>query len=159
MSAPTITQASGDDVAACAALVARQAAFAVYAMDAARLRRSLDEALERGETVLCVHLDGVAVGVAWLVPRGAFARSAYVRLIAVAPEALGRGIGSLLMERVECAASAHGDDLFLLVTSTNVAAQRFYARRGFTPVGRLHDYVVPGVDELLMRKRLAPAAG
>lgn len=56
--------------------------------------------------------------------------------------------------QIERALRAAGTTPFLLVTSTSGRARRCYARRGFTEIGTLHGYVVAGVDEVLMRKRL-----
>jgi ribosomal protein S18 acetylase RimI-like enzyme len=88
-----------------------------------------------------------------VVPRGAFGRSPYLRLLVVAPDAVGRGVGSALMEAFEAAAFAAAADAFLLVTYDNDAAQRFYLRRGYVEVGRLPDYVRPGITEVVLRKR------
>jgi ribosomal protein S18 acetylase RimI-like enzyme len=87
----------------------------------------------------------------WLVERGAFNRSAYIQLIGVRPAARGGGIGRALMEFAE--AHAQSRDIFLLVSDFNADAQRFYARLGYTQVGKLDDYVVQGVNELILRKR------
>lgn len=95
---------------------------------------------------------GQAVGFVWLVARGAFDRSAYIQLIGVRQEARSRGIGHRLMEFAE--ANAGSNDIFLLVSDFNFNAQRFYSRLGYRQVGKLDDYVVQGISELIFRKRL-----
>jgi ribosomal-protein-alanine N-acetyltransferase len=44
--------------------------------------------------------------------------------------------------------------MVLLCSDFNTEAQRFYRRAGYEQVGALPDYVVPGVAELIFRKRL-----
>jgi ribosomal protein S18 acetylase RimI-like enzyme len=74
-------------------------------------------------------------------------------LIGVRPELRGQGIGAALMAHAEAAMFSHVADVFLLVSDFNVAARRFYERLGYVRVGALADYVVPGVTELIYRKR------
>lgn len=97
-----------------------------------------------------------ACGFAWVIPRGAFGRSAYLRLIGVHPAASARGIGSMLLAHAEQESARHAGDLFLLVSDFNTDAQRFYQRHGYTQTGAIAGYVVPDVVELLFWKRLSP---
>jgi len=150
-----IRDAVAADLDALAELTRDHPLFDRYGLTAAGLKGALAEALAAGDGLVAAVEGGRPIGFAWWVPRGAFARSPYVRLLVVAAAATGRGIGAALMDAVEGRARAIGADLFLLVTAENVAAQRFYERRGYRPVGRLEDYVRPGIAEILMRKRSA----
>lgn len=136
-----------------AALVAAQPLFERYGTTAAGLERAWRHAGAAQEHLLGATDAGPVLGVAWLVARGAFARSPYLRLLAVAPTAAGRGVGTLLMDACERWAFALADDLFLLVNEDNAAATRFYERRGYQAIGGVHDYVRPGLHETIMRKR------
>jgi ribosomal protein S18 acetylase RimI-like enzyme len=98
--------------------------------------------------------DSAVQGFVWWMPRGAFYHSGYIRLIGVLPSAHGRGVGRVLMQVVEEAVIAESRDMFLLVSDFNVEAQAFYQHLGYAHVGALADYVVPGIRELLMHKRL-----
>jgi ribosomal protein S18 acetylase RimI-like enzyme len=89
--------------------------------------------------------------------QGAFAP--YLQTICVAAAARGRGTGSALLDWLEARSFARGKNLFLCVSSFNQSARRLYERRGFEVVGPLHDYVVAGHDEILMRKTTGPLAG
>ncbi len=51
-------------------------------------------------------------------------------------------------------AHAQSRDIFLLVSDFNHDAQRFYNRLGYQQVGKLDDYVMQGVSELVFRKRV-----
>jgi ribosomal protein S18 acetylase RimI-like enzyme len=153
-----IRDADRDDLAALSLLAGGHPLFVRYGLDPAGLSRALTGALDRGEGLVLAVEERSPVGFAWWVPHGAFARSPYLRLLVVALEATGRGIGGALLDALEARAAPTAEDLFLLVTHDNAAARRFYARRGFTEVGRLADYVVVGITEILLRKRLSPIA-
>lgn len=88
-----------------------------------------------------------------LVPYG-FAGSPYINSIAVASEARGRGVGAALLRFAEKHFAGRGQ-IFLLVSSFNARAQKFYRREGYERVGELKDYILTGHSELIFRKRLA----
>ncbi len=97
--------------------------------------------------------DGTPLGFARLHPRGV-AGSPYLASIAVAEEARGKGVGSALLDACE-RRFAGARWMFLCVSSFNARARDLYERRGFREVGDLPDYVVDGLSEILMVKRLA----
>jgi ribosomal protein S18 acetylase RimI-like enzyme len=129
-----------------------------YRRTAADLARDLRAALARGDQLL-VHErageSGRADGLVWFLPTGTLAMGGYLRLLAVSPGAEGGGLGSSLLAAFERAVGERSRHAFLLVSDFNEQAQRFYARRGYTQVGRLPALVVPDVDELLYWRRLA----
>ena len=47
-------------------------------------------------------------------------------------------------------------DAFNCVSSFNAGARRLYERLGFEPAGELRELIVPGCDELLLRKTRGP---
>ncbi len=149
----TVRPARPDEADALAAAVAGQPLLARYGTTREGLARSLAWAMARGEPVLAAF-DGAPLGFAWFLPSGTLALGGYLRLIALAPGAEGRGVGGLLLEAVERAVAVESGHLFLLVTRDNEAARRFYARRGYADVGPLPSLVKPGLDEVLMWKRL-----
>lgn len=61
-------------------------------------------------------------------------------LLAVIPQARGRGLGALLLERFTCAARARGARRLLLEMRDGNPAEVLYRRQGFRPVGRRPDY-------------------
>jgi ribosomal protein S18 acetylase RimI-like enzyme len=76
----------------------------------------------------------------------------FVALLAVRPEAAGRGIGRALMARAEVETFANRRWLFVSADVTNHGALRFYRKLGFARVGRLPDLVRDGRTEILLRK-------
>lgn len=139
------------DAAACGAIVDATPLWRRYGLSGAQLA---DRLRETTEPVLVADDGGAVVGFAWVQRRGAFGRSAYLRLIAVDPARRGARVGELLLRAFEEVARESGPDAFLLVSDFNVGAQRFYRREGYEEIGRIADYVLDGVAELLFRKRL-----
>jgi ribosomal protein S18 acetylase RimI-like enzyme len=75
-----------------------------------------------------------------------------VALLAVRPEAAGRGIGRALMARMERRAFPKRRWLWVSSDTRNRLAARFYAKLGFARVARLPDLVRNGRTEILWRK-------
>jgi ribosomal protein S18 acetylase RimI-like enzyme len=138
-----------------ARLVGGHPLFERYGIEPESLERALCDGTRAGDAVLVAEADGGIRGFAWWTPRGAFGRSPYLRLLVVANDAVGHGVGSTLMDAFETAAFAAAGDVFLLVTHDNDAARRFYQRRGYEEIGRLPDYVREGITEVVLRKRRA----
>lgn len=139
------------DIADIARWVAETPLWQRYRVTVESFAQRLREGLESGATIFVAERDGAVLGFVWLVARGAFNRSAYIQLIGVRPDARASGVGRALMEFAEARAESH--DIFLLVSDFNVDAQKFYARLGYRQVGKLDDYVIPGVSELIFWKR------
>jgi ribosomal protein S18 acetylase RimI-like enzyme len=96
---------------------------------------------------------GRITGFIWYETHGAFARSGYISLIGVQPGLYGQGIGQDLMAHAERDMFSVVNDVFLLVSDFNEAAQRFYQSLGYHQVGSIPDYVLSGVAELIYHKR------
>ncbi len=108
------------------------------------------------ETVLAVSGEEIA-GVAVLQMQGAC--TGYLKSIAVKKEWQHKHVGSRLMDFVEAKIFRIHPNVFLCVSSFNTAAHRFYLKRGYRDVGTLHDYLVQGYDEIMMRKTTGPVLG
>lgn len=98
---------------------------------------------------------GMPRGFVLVRPRG-LAGAPYIVSIATAADARGMGVGSQLIEFVATQVAPPARHLFLCVSSFNLDARRLYERLGFARVGEVPDYIVPGVAELIMHRRLAP---
>jgi ribosomal protein S18 acetylase RimI-like enzyme len=81
---------------------------------------------------------------------------AFISLVAVRPEAAGRGVGRALVERVADVTFARRRWLYTSSDAGNRAAAAFYRRLGFARVGRLPDLVKAGRTEILWRRGRSP---
>jgi ribosomal protein S18 acetylase RimI-like enzyme len=152
---PPIRRLSAADATACAAILCGHDLWRRYGWTPEAAARAFAAAAGRRAAVYVHDQPGEGIGgFVWLEPRGAFGRSAYLRLIGVRPDATGRGIGRILLRFAERRAARSAADLFLLVSDFNRGAQRFYEREGYQRVGALTGYVLPDVTELIYRKRL-----
>lgn len=160
----TVRRMRAEDVEVCARIVAADPLWRRYGVTLPGARRSFRRALaaQRGRVAAGTAELAVAcedrrvVGFVWFRVEGTFHHSGYVRWIAVAPAARGRGIGERLMRHAEERIFRVGPNVFLTVSDFNTRAQAFYRRLGYARVGALTDYVVPGVTEWLYRKTLGP---
>lgn len=84
--------------------------------------------------------------------KGAFV--GYIQVIAVSPQARGKGIGSLLLDHVEAIIFQKSPNAFICVSSFNHRARKLYESRGYQLLGTLDNYLENGFSEHLMRKTL-----
>jgi len=143
-----------DELSALATAVASQKLLTHYEIGSTRLAQLLAEALGRGEPVLVVDDGGQPRGFAWYLYSGTLGVGGYLRLIALAPGTEGQGAGSALLDAVEADVATRARHMFLLVSHWNDGARRFYARRGYSEVGRLPAFVRADTDEIICWKRL-----
>lgn len=147
-----------DDLTACADLVARSPFYRTWGLTGTRARALLLAAGDDpGSTLRVAEQEGIC-GFSWVLARGGFGRSAYLRLLVVDEERARTGVGRALMEDVEATWLADRG-VMLLCTSTNERARRFYEALGYQFVGVLEDYVQIGVGECLYYKRREQPGG
>lgn len=77
-----------------------------------------------------------------------FGDNGYIQLIGIDARLTGQGIGERLMSAAHAAMKPFRR-CFLLCTSTNVGAQRFYTRLGYVKVGELPDWLRAGTTEYI----------
>jgi ribosomal protein S18 acetylase RimI-like enzyme len=94
-------------------------------------------------------------GLALVRERGV-AGAPYLTSIAVAESFRGHGVGEQLLAYVEGLFRGRYRHFFLCVSEFNPRARAFYERHGYRAVGILEDFVVEGLNERLMVKRLEP---
>ena len=146
-----IEPAEPNDYEWCARLMAASEPWITLQRDLSACR----QVINRPGTELFIGRDqnSRALGFILLAPHG-LAGSPYIASIGVSPDARGKSVGSQLLQFTE----QHFHDrshLFLLVSSFNSRAQRFYRRHGYECIGELKDYIVAGHSELILHKRLA----
>jgi GNAT superfamily N-acetyltransferase len=144
-----------NDVGEVARLVAATPLWQRYGLTEEKAAAALVEGLDRGDALRVADEAGRPVGFFWVLARGMFGRSPYLKWIGVAPGSTGGGLGQLLLRGAEAAAAAVKPELFLLCSDFNGGARRFYEREGYRQVGELPAYVLPDVNEVLYFKRLA----
>lgn len=143
-----------EDLPACARILLENPLWQRYGITAQTAEQMFVDALAQSATLLVSRLDDQLVGFVWYVTHGAWDRSGYIRLIGILPSYQGQRIGEALMAAAETRMGQTVCEVFLLVTDTNLAAQRFYQRLGYSQVGAIPDYVVQGITELIFFKKL-----
>jgi ribosomal protein S18 acetylase RimI-like enzyme len=111
----------------------------------------------RAGSVLVVADKHTILGIVVFQPD--FLLGTFIALLAVRPQAAGRGVGRALVGRVEAQSFAHRRWLYVSSDSANLAAARFYRKLGFARVARLPDLVCEGRVEILWRKPRAAKEG
>ena len=109
--------------------------------------------LERPGTELFIGRDGDERKGFVLLAEFGMAGAPYIASFGVAEGSRGQGIGAELLRFVEERFASHRH-LFLLVSSFNERAQKFYKHHGFEQVGEIKDYIVSGKSELIYHKWL-----
>ncbi|HAR41634.1 MAG TPA: hypothetical protein DCS07_03230 [Bdellovibrionales bacterium] len=151
---PAVRRMKTSDLPSCAEIVGRTPLFGAYGFTTEGARKLLSKALRDTSSKLFVALAPdrqTPTGFAWFITRGAFQRSAYLRLIAVDPAGTQKGVGSALLKKFEKRyLEPYG--IFLLVTRSNIGARRFYRKLGYRRVGEVPDYVKNGITECIYFK-------
>jgi ribosomal protein S18 acetylase RimI-like enzyme len=145
------------DISVCATIMATTPLWQRYGVTQASAEARLTQGLDSGSDIFVAAKpaeSNVAQGFVWTVVRGAFNRSGYIPLLAVSASQRGTGMGRLLLNEAEKHLGNTATDVFLLCSEFNHEAQRFYERQGYGQVGRLPDYVMIGIAELIYCKRL-----
>ena len=103
---------------------------------------------------------GAPVGLAFGEPERMTHGTWNLLLIAVHPEAQGRGIGAAMMTHVETMLAARGARVLLIETSglDEMAPTRaFYVGLGYDEEARIRDYYAAGDDKVVFWKALSPS--
>lgn len=138
----------------CGAIIDETPLFQRYRFDGQAAISQLGGAIDDpgADVVVATNAaDEAVLGFAWIARGGAFGRSSYLRLIAVAQGHRRAGVGTALLDELERRHLASGG-ILLLATDDNSGSHRFYERRGYRHVGTLDDYVIDGVAERIYYK-------
>lgn len=111
---------------------------------------SEEEACSRRAIRLDDSLAGfVAVRSPWLL-------GPYLHFLGLMPGYEGHGIGAAVLAWMVREAPAETRNLWLCVSAINVRARDFYLRHSFELAAALPELAADNMDELLLRRRLAP---
>lgn len=149
-----ITPANSTQLKTMAQIVAQNPLFAQYGLSEEGAFNLLKKNFKNKNAGFFVATQNKSIlGFAWVEETGAFARSPYLRLIALAPPAQGKGVGAILMQHIErIYLHKQKKGFFLLTTSTNRTARRFYESLGYKKIGLIRDYVHCGLHECIYFK-------
>ncbi len=89
----------------------------------------------------------VAVRSPWL-------RGPFLEMLALLPDARGRGLGRQTVDWVATQAGLVAANLWTTVSDFNETARAFYLRLGFAAVSELPGLIAEGSTEILLRRRL-----
>lgn len=103
-----------------------------------------------GKDIVVAHDDAGVAGFIIVDHRGPF--PGYIQTICVRPDCRGQGLGTALVRWAEDRIFLESPNVFMCVSSFNPDARRLYERLGYEVVGVLREYIVPGHDEILLRK-------
>jgi len=103
--------------------------------------------------IFIAHSGKLPCGAVVFDPRG-MASSPYIKSIVIAREFRGQKLGAVLLHYAENYARKVSVHMFLCVSSFNTMARGFYIAQGYSAVGELKDYIIPGASETIMYKHL-----
>lgn len=83
----------------------------------------------------------------------------YIQAVCLEEEMRGYGLGSLLMKFAEKRIFTVSPNCFLCFSDFNNSVKAKYEHLGYVVVGVLKEYMIPGHDEILMRKTIGPVMG
>ncbi|MGC9148150.1 MAG: GNAT family N-acetyltransferase [Sulfolobales archaeon] len=109
-------------------------------------------ALEEG-WIGVAEYDGELAGFIIFRVFDGFPLGGYIRAIAVSQKYRRVGIGRALMKYAEDTIFRYRKNIFLLVSSFNYSAIRFYKSLGYELVGEIRDAIISGESEYIFRKR------
>ncbi|MEQ1694450.1 MAG: GNAT family N-acetyltransferase [Hyphomicrobiaceae bacterium] len=126
--------------------------WARYRMTAPELAAFFAQA-EPGAPRFAIRVNGRLEGA--LVVRTNWLAGPYIQLLALAPNAQGQKIGSLVMDFVEGQArKTTARNLWVAASDFNAAALRFYERHGFVRIAEIDALLRNDRNEALLRKKL-----
>lgn len=107
--------------------------------------------------IFVAFYDGEPAGFAVLQLAGAF--NGYIQTLFVDEPYRSQGLGRQMLEFCENRIHEGSPNVFICVSHFNTRALSLYQSLGFTLVGTLKDFLMPGYDELLLRKSIGPRIG
>jgi ribosomal protein S18 acetylase RimI-like enzyme len=113
-----------------------------------------------GHQAVTFEKDGKAAGFAYYAPTAMTDRTWHLYWIFVDKKTHARGIGTLLLKHAEHDIIRAGGRVFLIETSSLPSydpTRKFYLKHGYDQEAVIRDFYADGDDQVIFRKRLAPA--
>jgi ribosomal protein S18 acetylase RimI-like enzyme len=146
-----IDSASELDPAVCRRLILNTEPWITLGYDESNVQAIVRSA--ESNNLLLARVEDEIVGFALSTP--GILLGEYLRILVVAAAQRSRGVGRMLMEKLEQRAFRNWPNVYLCVSDFNRDARQFYHRLGYEEVGLLKDLLIPGKGEVLMRKSIA----
>ncbi len=106
--------------------------------------------LPQGRDGYAIELDRAGAGMGLV--RQKFLMGDYLKWLAAAPWAQGRGLGASLLAHLERIVFARTKNVFACVSDFNEGARRFYRKHGYQEIGPMSNFLIPGSAKILLRK-------
>ncbi|PWT94580.1 MAG: N-acetyltransferase [Bacteroidetes bacterium] len=135
----------------CARMMAGTDPWIRYGMDYDLCLKAFEGAFRE---IYILQIDEVIAGFAILQVTGTF--KGYIQSLCISEERRGHGLGNKLLQFCEERILQISPNIFICVSEFNVGALKLYKEFGFKLIGELHDFLQPGLTELLMRKTHGP---
>lgn len=150
-----IRPAGAADLGSLAELMTASPLLQRYGTTRAAALAALEEGMRQGDVLLVEGVEHQPPrGFGWVLRLRGFGGAGYVRLLLVAENQQGTGIGERLLRRAEQHAATWSRHLLLLASEDNPRARRFYERRGYRQVGQVERLMLPDTDEVIYHKIL-----
>src|SRR5215471_9642336 len=100
--------------------------------------------------IYIAEMDHAIIGFAILQLKGTF--RGYIQSLCIGEEWQRKGFGKKLLQFCEQRILEDSPNIFICVSDFNHGAIKLYEEFGFQHIGKLTDFLKPGLTELLMRK-------
>jgi ribosomal protein S18 acetylase RimI-like enzyme len=143
-----------EDTGRCARMMAQSDPWLTLGRD---YHTSYQTICDSSKEVYLAVVGEAVVGFIIIIMTGAF--PGYIQSVCVDAPWRGQGIGTQLIQYAEAQILRTTPNVFICVSSFNQDARKLYERLGYKVVGELHDYIIAGASEILLRKTIAPLMG
>ncbi|TET27500.1 MAG: GNAT family N-acetyltransferase [Candidatus Heimdallarchaeota archaeon] len=154
MSETKIRELKEDDIEECAEITISTFPWIEFGLKKENAKKFFKDRLGK-KLVFVAEQKGTITGFITIKKEILFAN--YIRRIVVREDMRSKGIGSKLMRFVEEMTFASGlPNVFLLTTTSNEQAIKFYEANGYQKIGRIPDFIRKGMDEFIFWKTKGP---
>ena len=139
-----------EEIEVCAHMMAQSEPWITLRRDYEASKQTISDS---SKEVYLAIADQAIAGFIIINMTGAF--TGYIQSVCFDVEWRGYGIGTELIQYAEARIFREAPNVFICVSSFNEGALRLYERLEYKAIGELHDYIIPGASEILLRKTIA----